>query len=605
MSIGYTARGTGGFTDNTQSTGSLTVSVTVGATGSTLTFGSAYDGGDEILTATWNGISMTQRKKQGVAAGGGLFGEIWDLFNVTAGTHNLVITWDSSINGYPKTAYTTIAEITGCSTSPFDVAASASGSSTSPSSGATASIAQANELDYGIIATAGPQSDTAGTWSNGFTNGQRVGDSTGTVHSTCSEGYFITSSIATQTAAKTGITLRTWRALIATYKEASAPPVTVNLGAGSATTTGRAVATAMGGISVGLGSGSSTSTGRSVTDTLGGLTLTLGPGVATSTGFDLNSTGQRFYLNPTPQYGTTEPTAAIVQEAASIGIRSKGKPYFSLVTSDDTQQNLGPSDGENTWLLTFAINSPPAQLANPDELHPIVSYFVPGAGEHWALAVTPNGALAAREAGVVTVRTPPGVVPFNGTFHSLNFFRTGLSASDLRGITLDGTTIVEQYGTSARFSSAGARWFMFFNDWLGSTQCAMTIRYFEFDPEGTNPLRWMFNEGAGVTVKAEEYSFIDNAWEHQPSGSDYPGCNYDASAQWFDPRSQGKPLLRGSIPTASVQSAYTWDISTSYGGVKPGDTDYHKQTGNTPYIRTGPANPNYRRVTGDTTYKQT
>jgi hypothetical protein len=222
VAIGYTARGTGGFTDNGQATSVLTISVTVGVTGSALIFGVGYDGGDELLTATWNGISMTQRRKQGTSGGGGLFGEVWDLFNVSAGTNNLVLTWDNTNFGAPYTAYVTIAEVTGCSTSPYDVSASASGSGTTASSGGTGGQNQSFELAYGIVVTAGPQSDTAGTWSNSWAAGQRVGDSTGSSHTTCSEGYFLTSTTTSQTAAKTGMTSRISRSLIVTYKQASA-----------------------------------------------------------------------------------------------------------------------------------------------------------------------------------------------------------------------------------------------------------------------------------------------------------------------------------------------------------------------------------------------
>jgi hypothetical protein len=109
---------------------------------------------------------------------------------------------------------------------PVDQGTAAAGSGTSPSSGAAPTTSQANEILIGAIGTEGPNGDNAGTWSNSFTNGQRLGTAGGGAanNSTISEGYRIVSATGAYTAAKTGITSRAWGAVIATFKEAGGSP---------------------------------------------------------------------------------------------------------------------------------------------------------------------------------------------------------------------------------------------------------------------------------------------------------------------------------------------------------------------------------------------
>lgn len=112
---------------------------------------------------------------------------------------------------------------------PLDKTASATGNSNAPSSGATAATAQAYEIAVGVIGTEGPESDSAGSWSNDFQAGVRIGSSgqSAVSNSTVSEAYKVLSSTGAQTAAKTGVTSRRWAAVIATYKgfQATAPVV--------------------------------------------------------------------------------------------------------------------------------------------------------------------------------------------------------------------------------------------------------------------------------------------------------------------------------------------------------------------------------------------
>lgn len=119
-----------------------------------------------------------------------------------------------------------IVKITGLAASPKDGSSTGTGNGTSPSSGATGTLAQADEICIGAIGTEGPPTDAAGTWSNSFNAGQRDGTDTAgaTSNVTISEGYLIVSATTAQTAAKTGIQSRDWAAAIATYKGFIPPP---------------------------------------------------------------------------------------------------------------------------------------------------------------------------------------------------------------------------------------------------------------------------------------------------------------------------------------------------------------------------------------------
>jgi hypothetical protein len=95
----------------------------------------------------------------------------------------------------------------------------ASGSGTTPSSGA-ATTTQNDELLIGVVGTEGPETDTAGTWQNSFTEGPRAGTTatTGNAEITVSMGWQIVTSAGDYSAEKSGIASRDWAAAIAAYK---------------------------------------------------------------------------------------------------------------------------------------------------------------------------------------------------------------------------------------------------------------------------------------------------------------------------------------------------------------------------------------------------
>jgi hypothetical protein len=210
VAIGRTALGT--FTAKAAGPTFTLASIAVGA-GNTLVVGVALlNGSAEPDTVKWGVNALTFRSSIGKTT-------VWELANAPGGTNDIVV--DCTISGDTTCAMSAV-EVTGATSAPFDKQAQASGTSTSPSSGATATTAQAAELLLGFVGTNGPVADAAGTWSNSFNDGQRAGTSGGTTtNMTISDGYLVVAATGAYTAAKTGITSRSWDALIVTYKEAA------------------------------------------------------------------------------------------------------------------------------------------------------------------------------------------------------------------------------------------------------------------------------------------------------------------------------------------------------------------------------------------------
>jgi len=92
--------------------------------------------------------------------------------------------------------------------------------STTPNVGPTGTTAQANELLVAAISIEGSETDSAGTWTEGFTAGQRIGgtDPGSGQERTVDFGYRIVSATGTYSAGKTGITEQFWNMTLATLK---------------------------------------------------------------------------------------------------------------------------------------------------------------------------------------------------------------------------------------------------------------------------------------------------------------------------------------------------------------------------------------------------
>lgn len=194
----------------------------------------------EPATVTWNGNALTVKSSTGGMC------SIWELDNASAGTGDVVATCTDT--GGAQALSIEVSEGLSLVASPFDVEAHTTGSSTTPSSGNTATTAQAEEVCFGAIATGGPSSDTAGSWSNGWTGDERAGTTGGTAASnrTISSGHLVVHSTGAQVAAKTGITSRAWGACCITLKASSVTNVTVGVPLASAGFTAPGVTFAIG-----------------------------------------------------------------------------------------------------------------------------------------------------------------------------------------------------------------------------------------------------------------------------------------------------------------------------------------------------------------------
>lgn len=148
---------------------------------------------------------------------------IWSIHNPTASESGAHIV-HSNANTDAKVMIGL--KIGGLASSSFDKQSPNTGSNDAPTSNATATTAQADEILIGAVGTEGPSGDTAGSWSNSFSAGERLGTTGGSQPSniTLSEGYRIVSATGAYTAAKTGITSRDWAAAIATYKASGGAP---------------------------------------------------------------------------------------------------------------------------------------------------------------------------------------------------------------------------------------------------------------------------------------------------------------------------------------------------------------------------------------------
>ena len=100
----------------------------------------------------------------------------------------------------------------------FGVENASIGTSTTPDSG-TISMNHACEIAIGGLVTDGPASDSAGSPTNGFTAGQRIGiaDALGVGATTLQDSWKKLPSITTTSAGWTGITSRDWIAMAASF----------------------------------------------------------------------------------------------------------------------------------------------------------------------------------------------------------------------------------------------------------------------------------------------------------------------------------------------------------------------------------------------------
>lgn len=221
MAIGRTARGT-----FTQAAGSptLTCSVTVGTTGSTLVLAlCSRAGSDPPDFVTWD-IPGDNREFNRLPYLN-IESICYYLPNMTAGTKDVVIDYSLTATDTANISVC-FTEVTGADlVGPFDAASEGTGVSTTPSSGAATTV-YANELLLAFLATSGAAADTAPTWGNSFTSGQRAGVGTGVSGATIAEAYQLVSATGSYTASASGITSRRWYCHLVSFAETGQVVVT-------------------------------------------------------------------------------------------------------------------------------------------------------------------------------------------------------------------------------------------------------------------------------------------------------------------------------------------------------------------------------------------
>jgi hypothetical protein len=96
------------------------------------------------------------------------------------------------------------------------------GPSGAPTSGATAVTAQDHEYVLGLVLSdeSFALNPPAGTWGAPLENGQRTGGALDDYHFTLSEGFYVQSTAAAQTAAKSGMDSVYWAAVVVTFRAA-------------------------------------------------------------------------------------------------------------------------------------------------------------------------------------------------------------------------------------------------------------------------------------------------------------------------------------------------------------------------------------------------
>ena len=210
------AKGTAIANDDVNGVQTATIASVALAAASTLLVLVANNRGFDPQSVTWNGQALTAAVVREPAGGPDV--RIFQLANLTAGTGDVVVTYPGAT--LPESIAIAALELQGVVTAPLDRTASGAGSSTSPASAASPRTSSRNEILIGAIATQGPSGDAAGSWSNGFTAGQRAGTTGGTasLKTTVAEGFRFVTVPGAYTAAKTGITSRPWAAGVATFK---------------------------------------------------------------------------------------------------------------------------------------------------------------------------------------------------------------------------------------------------------------------------------------------------------------------------------------------------------------------------------------------------
>ncbi|MGC1375846.1 MAG: metallophosphoesterase [Anaerolineales bacterium] len=200
----------------------LTVTTTAAvATGQDIIVAYATDPSQNLAVAASDSAGNTYTQVGLATNTGQLRTYIFAAFNVAHPLSSGATISFTQSGGTPAARAAVVSVFSGLAdTSVLDKTTTGTGSSAAPATSATSATAQANELLVGAVGTEGPSGDTAGTWSNSFTAGPRLGTTGGTADTniTVSLAWRIVSATGAYTAAKSSITSRDWAALLVTLK---------------------------------------------------------------------------------------------------------------------------------------------------------------------------------------------------------------------------------------------------------------------------------------------------------------------------------------------------------------------------------------------------
>lgn len=251
-------------------------------------------------------------------------------------------------------------------------------------------------------------------------------------------------------------------------------------------------------------------------------------------------------------------------------IRSLGAPYFCA-----WQKGLAGMDslglGEYGLVelsVTFQVFALPQQYADPQEIHPLISFsrFLIGT-RLVELGITPSGqygAIVLPDSGGPAALSSAAVISPDGQWHTLYMLWDGGTAT--LTVTLDSQTPVVVTGGVGGYPIAPLSLFMLFNgpNMISRTDVAIRSAWASCSGAGGSSgiIEWLVNEKSGYSIAGEP-----------AAAGTYPlVSSFDLTCEYF-PLARSLPW--GSIPTAAPGSdAVAWFLQTEYAESSPAETVY-------------------------------
>lgn len=560
-----------------------------------------------ITDVTWGSLAMGSGFSLGAYAddstgAGSSAVEIYAAHNVPAGTHTVSVIHDGIVLGGCE-----VQVWRGFAASANDQASpnTATGTSTTPSTGATGTLAQADEAQVAIVMTNGPVADTAGTWGNSLTASQRDGTTGSTAGSnrTVSTAYRVLAATTAVTASKSGITSRTWVATELTMKAQAVTAVAV----GRADETDAALALApVKLIATGRADEADSAIALGVTklvpiaradETDGALALGTVKRIPVGMAVEVGEVPEGEILPYTllyypsalagadgletidPWNGSPIDPPQASYRMSDRGVRVCGSPYMAAMSAPSPYFSTGFN--EDTLYLSFCLHALPVQLSDPDEVHQIFSYqsLAPNLFELVTIGITPSGRLVTEHPIGGALMSPVGVVKPgpNAQLATVQFFNLS------RILGLDGVALVtDNYEQAWTMVTPTSTRIMLFNGLAGRTRCECSIYGAGVSPEGLTAMRWPVSEGSGADLYAQTPVVVDQltgetVWTKRDANNldnDFGTGDWKLTLDWYDPGAYGLPRLYSALPANAPQSCYSWSRKGVYTPRNPAATTF-------------------------------